>query len=198
VSSINRRAAIGGTLAAVLLLSGCSSAANSISSQANQGDNKGYIAGNGLVDLLTASKRAKPVSLSGTTLTGQPWSTSDAAGKIVVINVWGSWCPPCDGEMDDLQKAYTQLKGQDVVFMGIDIKESAATGEAFTKSKGVTYPSLSDPGSETLAALQGKATATPVTLVLDAQHRIAGRVSGPVDATTLVGMVQDIKTGNFK
>ncbi len=78
--------------------------------------------------------------------------------------------------------------------MGIDIKESAATAAAFLKANGVTYPSLSDSGSggQPMLALQGKAAATPTTLVLDRQGRIAARVLGATTVGTLTGLVDDV------
>ena len=72
---------------------------------------------------------------------------------------------------------------------------SAQTGAAYLRSAGVTYPSLQDDGGAALVALQGKASATPSTLVLDQQHRIAARVSGPTTATTLIGLVNDVLSG---
>ncbi len=55
----------------------------------------------------------------------------------------------------------------------------------------MTYPSLAYDGGVPILSLQGKASATPTTLVLDAQGRIAARVSGPVSTTTLLGLVDD-------
>jgi hypothetical protein len=81
-----------------------------------------------------------------------------------------------------------------VAFVGIDIKESAATAAAFLKANKVTYPSLSDSGSggQPMLALQGKAAATPSTLVLDRQGRIAARVLGATTVSTLTGLVDDV------
>ncbi|WP_246241736.1 TlpA family protein disulfide reductase [Flexivirga aerilata] len=194
---MSRRAVVGGALAltAALGLSACGSGGDSsIAKQAKAGDDKNYISGDGGIEQLAPDKRGKPVQLSGKLLDGTPWSSGkDAAGKIVVINVWGSWCPPCKEEMPALQKAWEsfQPKGN-VVMIGVDRQESPETGAAYLKTAGVTYPSLQDDGGAALVALQGKATATPSTLVLDTQHRIAARVSGPTTTTTLTGLVQDV------
>ena len=101
-------------------------------------------------------------------------------GTVFVVNVWGSWCPPCIEETPALQKAREQVQGEglDVEFIGLDKMESPETGLAFQKANKVTYPSLAYDGGVPILALQGKATATPSTLVLDQQGRIAARVSG--------------------
>lgn len=171
--------------------------ANSVASQAMAGDGKGYVAGDGTVEQLAVADRGAPVSLAGTTVDGKSWSTAtDAAGKVVVVNVWGSWCAPCVDETPHLQQVWQSYSnaGKPVAFVGIDIKESAATASAFLKANSVTYPSLSDSGSggQPMLALQGKAAATPSTLVLDRQGRIAARVLGATTVSTLTGLVDDV------
>lgn len=173
-------------------LAACSSDGNSITKQANQGDDKNYLAGDGTLAQLAPNKRGKPVLLSGTLLDGKPWSTKDHPGKVIVVNVWGSWCPPCKSETPDLEKAWKQLQKQGVLMIGVDRQEDPQTAAAYLKTAGVTYPSLQDDGGAALVALQGKASATPSTLVLDQQHRIAARVSGPTTTDTLTGLVQDV------
>jgi thiol-disulfide isomerase/thioredoxin len=184
-------------LAAVTALAGCSKDANSVAEQAMAGDGKGYVAGDGTVQQLALAERSTTVSLSGTTVDGKPWSTgNDAAGKVVVVNVWGSWCAPCVDETPHLQQVWQSYStaGKPVAFVGIDIKESAATAAAFLKANNVTYPSLSDSGSggQPMLALQGKAAATPSTLVLDRKGRIAARVLGATTASTLTALVDDV------
>lgn len=186
-------------LLAAAVLAGCSSKdANSVAQQAKQGDNKGYISGDGTVERIAVSKRAAPVVLSGKTLDGSSWSSASVRGKVVVVNVWGAWCGPCVAEAPALQKAWAgfEKSGKPVRFVGIDFREPAEQGLAFTKKHDITYPSLSDDAGVLVLALQGKASATPSTLVLDTKGRIAARVLGPVDATTLTGLVDDVLAGD--
>jgi peroxiredoxin len=180
-----------------LLLGGCKSDPNSVANQANKGDRKGYVSGDGSIERIAVAKRGPAVDLSGTTVDGQPWNSADARGKALVVNVWGSWCGPCVNEAADLQKAWTDLSAarKPVQFIGIDVQESAPTGAAFLRSRGITYPSLTDQPGVLILSLQGKAVATPTTLVLDTQGRIAGRVSGEVTATTLTDLVDDVLSG---
>ncbi len=80
-------ALVAGALA--LGLSACTDDPNSVAAQAKAGDNKGFVAGDGSVEQLTAGQRGPAVQLSGTTVTGGSWSMAkEGAGKVVVVNVW--------------------------------------------------------------------------------------------------------------
>lgn len=182
---------------ALTSLGACSTDPNSIAGQAKAGDGKGYVAGDGRVEQLTPAKREAPIALSGTTVDGTSWSmAADAPGKVVVVNVWGSWCPPCVEEQPRLQEVWAGLQAaqKPVAFIGIDTLEGPETGAAFMRANTVTYPSLSNPasGGQPLLALQGKSSATPSTLVLDTQGRIAARVLGATTVGTLSALVDDV------
>ena len=182
--------------AAVLLLgaTACSQDPNSVAAQAKAGDQKGYVSGDGAVETIPQADRAEPVELKGALLDGATWDSATARGEVLVLNVWGSWCAPCVAEAPDLQRVWTDLQavGAPVQFMGIDFREEPERGAAFVKKVGVTYPSLSDESGVLILALQGKAPTVPTTLVLDRLGRIAARVNGPVSATTLRGLVDDV------
>ena len=175
-------------------VSACGSDPNSIAEQAKAGDRKGYVSGDGTIEQLPVGERGNTVALTGTTLEGEPWSLKGKEGTVIVVNVWGSWCPPCIEETPDLQKAWEEIQAKklDVEFIGLDIQEAPESGLAFQKANGMTYPSLAYDGGVPLLALQGKVQATPTTLVLDRKGRIAARVSGPVSRTTLLGLVDDV------
>ena len=191
--AVLRWGALAAAGSAVTVLAACAGDPNSVEEQARTGDRKGYVAGDGSIEQLAVSDRGEPVTLSGTTLEGKPWSLADRDGSVVVVNVWGSWCPPCIEETPALEKAWqkVQAEGKKVVFIGLDKLESAETGLAFLTANKVTYPSLAYDGGVPILSLQGKASATPTTLVLDAQGRIAARVSGPITTSTLLGLVDD-------
>jgi thiol-disulfide isomerase/thioredoxin len=175
-------------------VSACSADANSIAAQARSGDGKGFVSGDGTIERVALDKRSTPLTLSGTTLQGTPWKITDASHKVLVLNVWGQWCGPCVAEMPYLQQVWSQLSaaGKPVQFMGINDRDGVQTAQAFLRANKITYPSLQDDGGRTLLALRGKANTTPTTLVLDRQGRIAARVSGPVTAATLSGLVNDV------
>src|SRR5665647_2845168 len=172
----------------------CSTDANSIAAQAKSGDGKGYASGGGTIERVALNQRSAPLAVSGTTLQGVAWTVTDAKDKVLVLNVWGQWCGPCVAEMPHLQQVWSQFSvtGKQVQFMGINYRDGADTAKAFLRANKITYPSLEDDGGRTLLALRGKANTTPTTLVLDRQGRIAARVSGPVTASTLSGLVNDV------
>jgi thiol-disulfide isomerase/thioredoxin len=166
---------------------------NSIAEQAKRGDQKGYLSGDGTIETIAAADRAEPVDLAGTLLDGARWSSRDARGKVVVVNVWASWCAPCIEELPALQQVWRERQAAKapVRFVGINFRDGVAQGSALARRAGLTYPSLSDEAGVLILALQGKAPSVPTTLVLDRSGRIASRVSGPVTATLLGGLVDD-------
>ncbi|HET8614773.1 MAG TPA: TlpA disulfide reductase family protein [Actinomycetales bacterium] len=182
--------AAGLALTVAVGLASCSDGADSISSQAKQGSGKGYVAGDGTIEQIAPADRTTSIAVSGTTLDGASLDTTDWRGKVVVINTWGSWCPPCNAEAPDLQKTWESLQDADVEFVGVDLRDSPETGLAFQRKFGLTYPSLRWDGGSVLLQMKGKATATPTTLVLDRSGRLAGRISGRADASTLKGLVE--------
>ncbi|WP_068403191.1 TlpA family protein disulfide reductase [Kribbia dieselivorans] len=191
--SLRRR--LPATLAALTLLVGgaaaCSSDNNSVANQAKAGDNKNFIQGDGTIEQIPSANRAEPITLSGTTLEGKPLDLADYRGKTVVINIWGSWCAPCQKEAPALKEVHENADPAKVAFVGIDSRESAASGLAQQKAWDHTFPSLSDEGGTAPLSLQNKATATPSTLVLDTQGRIAAVFRGPIERSTLEGMIED-------
>lgn len=192
--TVPRRGVLAVAALGALVTAGCSEDPNSIAAQARAGDQKGYISGNGAVETIVAADRAEPVTMTGELLDGTPWDITSTRGKVLVLNVWGSWCAPCVAEAPDLQRAWEGLqdKGAPVEFMGIDFREDPARGAAFIERAGITYPSLTDEAGVLILRLQGKAPTVPTTLVLDREGRIAARVNGPVDTSTLTGLVDDV------
>ncbi|OLT18406.1 redoxin [Serinicoccus sp. CUA-874] len=192
-----RRAVRGAGVAAALALAlaGCSGEeGTSITEQMRQGDQKGYVAGDGTLEQLGPDEREEPVDLAGTTLEDEQWSVEQQRGKVVVVNVWGSWCGPCVAEVPDLVEVATAFDeaGEPVEFIGLNSRDTVPNALAFQRKYDVPYPSLQDDGGRTRAQLGSLAVATPTTLVLDGEGRLAARVSGEVDASTLTGMVEDV------
>ncbi|HJE50694.1 MAG TPA: TlpA family protein disulfide reductase [Tessaracoccus flavescens] len=176
------------SLAAVLLLSACSGQGGT--------DGVGFQGGDGTVTILDQADRVAASTIEGTTLDGKQLSTADFAGKTLVINVWGSWCAPCRSEAPHLVEAHEQL-GDDVAFLGINTRDlDVAPAQAFERSFEIPYPSLFDPNGELLLSFgQLPPKAIPSTVVIDTEGKIAARVLGEVNASTLVGIVNDVQAG---
>lgn len=155
-----------------------------------------YVAGDGTVNEVAPANRRDPVELSGPTLDGSSLDLASLRGKVVVLNVWGSWCPPCRKEAPVLKKVSQDVGGKDVVFVGIDTRDSDAAAKAFLDNIGLTYANVVDPDGELLLAFKGELNpnAIPSTLVLDKQGRVAARIVGGVEEGTLRAVIAPLVT----
>ncbi len=165
------------------MLAGCTSASGS-------GD--GYVSGDGTVTTYKVADRKDAPALSGTTLAGPQLSLSSYRGKVVVLNFWGSWCPPCRLEGPFLQDMSTSYASKGVQFVGVDIRDDGASARAFLANIASTYPNLFD-GPDGLLVLQFSRIvppqATPSTLVIDRKGRIAVRILGPTTEPRLAAIL---------
>ena len=186
------RAAIAAVVVAVLVTGGCSDG----QVERDDSDRSGYVEGDGTVATYPPAERAAAPEFSGPLLAGDGTFTLDEAqGDVVVLNVWGSWCPPCRKEAPELQSVYEALAEQGVRFVGVNIRDhTKGPAQAFEQEFGITYPSVYDPKGEALLAFRDTIPpqAIPSTLVIDRAGRIAGRVVGPITETSLRQMVADI------
>jgi thiol-disulfide isomerase/thioredoxin len=163
----------------------------------SMGGAEGFVAGSGTVTVLPEAERPAAPKVAGRSLDGEPLALGDFAGSTVVLNVWGSWCAPCREEAPDLVRAAERLRDQDVRFLGINVREpGVASAQAFVRSYDVPYPSIYDSDGSELLGFRGTLPpeAIPSTLVIDPQGRVAARVLGTVDESTLVGLVSDVRT----
>jgi thiol-disulfide isomerase/thioredoxin len=189
------RALLPAVAAVLALTAGCSS------SLSGSGDS-GYQGGDGTITVLPVANRKVPDTrkVEGKTLEGTDVSLASYRGKIVVINVWGSWCPPCRSESDDLVLAAKQLAPKGVVFLGINTRDNSPdTALAFVRSHHVPYPSIFDPGGRTLGAFHRTLSpnAIPSTVVIDAQGRVAASIIGELtSARTLIDLVDEVAKGS--
>jgi thiol-disulfide isomerase/thioredoxin len=154
-----------------------------------------YVQGNGTVTTMEPAERKAVANLRGDDLDGKPVALDDYKGKVVVLNVWGSWCPPCRKEAPDLVEASKALASKGVQFIGINTRDyDAGPANAFVRTFEVPYPSVYDPDGDQLLAFRDTLppTTIPSTLVVDAQGRAAARILGPVTKTTLEQIVLDV------
>jgi thiol-disulfide isomerase/thioredoxin len=180
--------------ALVLALAGCSSAVGDTGAP-----DKGYISGDGTVTLVAAADRDDVVTFAGTTLDGEKFDVADHRGDVVVVNVWGSWCPPCRAEAPMLAAAARDLQRKDVVFLGINSRNPEQAGpQAFERRFKVPYDSIYDPDGRTLLAFRGTLppNAIPSTVVVDPEGRVSGSVIGTITRTTLYDLVEDARGGS--
>lgn len=181
-------------VAVSLALAGCTSN-DGLANSYNSGDATGnYVSPDGATKTIAPADRGSAVTWSGTTDRGTTVSSSDYAGKVVVLNFWYAACPPCRAEAPSLEKLNTTYSAKGVVFLGVNVQDTAPTALSFEKAHGVTYPSIldADEGAVKLA-FTGKMspTAVPTTLIIDAKGRVAARFSGLITSPSLVGTVID-------
>jgi len=185
-----------------LLLSACSD--NPAPSRPGIGSTPeaGFVGGDGTITIIDPAERVAAPVLEGTTVDGQRYDQAGDVGKVLVINVWGSWCPPCRKEAPQLVRAHDRLtagsKGSEVAFVGIDTRDpSRAAAKAYQRTFDVPYPSVYDPSGTLLLGFADSLppSAIPSTLVIDAKGRVAARVLGGVTAATLEDLVQQVRDG---
>ena len=126
---------------------------------------------------------AKPFSLEELGHPGQRVSLADFAGQPVVVNFFGSWCPPCRRETPLLARFYADHHGQ-IKIIGVDANDQAAAGLRFVRAERVGYPVGSDPFPAETALAYGIRN-LPVTFFLNARHQIVRQVRGGVTAREL-------------
>jgi thiol-disulfide isomerase/thioredoxin len=97
-------------------------------------------------------------------------------GRVVLVNFWATWCPPCVEEIPSLQRLYRRLKPAGLEILAVDVGESAEVMRAFLADKPVDFPVLMDSDAETFR--RWGVYAFPTTLVLDREHRIRYAVFG--------------------
>jgi len=104
-----------------------------------------------------------------TDLNGKNWTLRDLRGKVVLLNFWATWCPPCRKEMPDLEALYRRFEPQGLVILGVS-DEDVDKVKPFIEQQGITYPVLLDPGRKVneLFQIQG----IPKTFVYDRDGKI--------------------------
>ncbi|MEU6141598.1 TlpA disulfide reductase family protein [Streptomyces sp. NPDC047081] len=177
--------------ASALTLSACSSGGTS-----GGGGDTNFVMGKDGISTVKEGKRAAAPDLSGKTVDGAQLDVASFKGKVVVLNVWGSWCAPCRAEAPNLEKVYQDLKSKGVQFVGINTRDtSTANAAAFEKQQGVTFPSLYDPTGKLMLRFK-KGTlnpqAIPSTLVLDRDGKIAARSLAALSEDKLRKMIDPV------
>jgi peroxiredoxin len=109
-------------------------------------------------------QRRQQADFTLTDLNGKPWTLKALRGKVVLVNFWATWCPPCRKEMPDLEALYNRFKDQDLVILAIS-DEDAGKVAPFIAERKISYPILLDPGRKVneLFAVDG----IPKTFIYD-------------------------------
>lgn len=191
--NFRRRAAVVAavpSLVAGLALAGCSGT-HAVSQDVTS--SRGYQVGDAALTWVPPGDRSSVGGVRGELLDGTPFDLAAWRGHVVVVNFWESDCAPCRSEAQALEQVYRDDKARGVEFLGIDIRDDRAGAQGFVLAHHVTYPSLFDESNTAALHFHGvPPNATPTTIVLDRQGRIAARHSGSILYTqlrTVVGRV---------
>ena len=177
----------------VLSLSACAN--DQLANQFKAGDNKNYIAGDGTVVEIAEANRGDAIEWSGPTESGGNLKSDQLTGVVVVMNFWYAGCAPCRAEAPDLVKVNRMFLGKNVQFVGVNVRDSAATALAFDRNFDITWPSIIDSKSgSVLLSFTGLVTpqAVPTTIVIDKKGRVAARILGRFEVSTLKAMIQRV------
>ncbi|KPI18257.1 Redoxin domain protein [Actinobacteria bacterium OV450] len=182
------------TLAGALTLSAC----GDDSGKPNGSGGGNYVTGASGISTVAKDARTEAPKLDGETVDGKTLDTTALKGKVVVLNVWGSWCPPCRAEAPNFAKVSKELAdgGKDVAFVGINTRDtSKQNAAAFEENFAIAYPSLYDPDGKLLLRFPAgtlNPQAIPSTIVLDKQGRIAARTLVAINEQQLRSMIDPL------
>ncbi|MFG3342830.1 TlpA family protein disulfide reductase [Glycomyces sp. NPDC048151] len=188
-------------LAAVplLALAACSETGGENANRVNEINRDRFVSGDGSnYRWEEPGDRFDAPRLTGEDLDGNPIDTDDWAGQVIVVNFWGSWCPPCVAEAPYLVEAWNTFmeravsSGEDqrVQFLGVNIRDTPDAARAFEQRWGVEYPSLSDEAGRVADQFVDYGLSPndiPATIVIDAEHRVFSIWRGAIDdAETII------------
>jgi len=117
--------------------------------------------------------------LSAHDLTGAPKTLANYRGKVVVLNFWASWCPPCLREMPSMERLRVKMEGRPLSIVALDSAETATEVKAFLTKMKLGFPILLDPDG--VNTKRWKVFALPTSFVLDAKGRVRYVLTGPTE-----------------
>ena len=185
------RALIGLAIAGAAFLTACAGD-DPLAAQAGNSGGKNYIAGDGSVMELAVEERSESVKFSGETFDGDTISADSLDGP-ALVNFWYASCAPCRVEAPDLANL-SQEFSDDVTFVGVNVRDAADTAAAFERNFNIDYPSIEGRDGKILLDFADYVPpqAVPTTLILDDQGRVAARVLGAVDHSTLKSLLDGV------
>jgi len=128
------------------------------------------------------NKAADPYNFTLPLLSGENATLSSFRGKVVILNFWATWCPPCRAEMPSMEILYKRYKDQGLEILAVDIGENANTVRQFVQKNNYSFPVLLDTTKQT-SAIYG-VEAIPTTYLIDRNGKIIGRIIGSINWDT--------------
>lgn len=128
----------------------------------------------------TVGKEAPTFELPLLNAPDKTLSSEDLKGQPVVVNFWASWCIPCREEAPLLERTWREYKDEDVIFLGVNIKDADTDAKAFIEEFNITYPNVRDVDEVLVRGLGVKGL--PETFFIDDEWTFVGTISGPRSA----------------
>jgi peroxiredoxin len=117
-------------------------------------------------------QRRQDADFTLTDLEGKTWTLKQLHGKVVLVNFWATWCPPCRKEMPDMEKVYQRFRDQGLIVLAISDEEIGKVAP-FVHDRKVSYPILLDPGRKTAMAFQVEGI--PRSFLYDANGKLVAQ-----------------------
>jgi len=130
---------------------------------------------------------------TGTTVDGQAITLSELSGKLVVVNVFASWCGPCRAETPHLVEVYKQIDRDRVEFIGLNLQETPKAVESFKDEFSIDYPLVLDEGGGITDIY--RPIGLPTTWFIDQDGIIRFSFSGPMTKESLQVILEDVEAG---
>ena len=111
-------------------------------------------------------------------------------GKVVVVNIWASWCGPCRLEQPGLERLWREYRGRDVQFIGVDFDDDRAAALEYLREFDVTYPSVSDPTG--ILAFRFGMLAPPTTFIVDREGQLRYHLLGAQAEATVQRYIDEL------
>ncbi len=122
--------------------------------------------------------RVSTPAFTAVDLNGRTWTSADFAGKVVVLNFWATWCPPCKEEMPSLQTLH-DISDSGTLVLAVNVNEPAVRVARYAQSTGLSLPIVLDPKSEMVRRFG--VTAFPTTVLIGPDGHARWRIVGDVD-----------------
>ncbi len=118
----------------------------------------------------------KAIDFTLSDINGQPYTLSDHKGKLIFLNFWATWCPPCKAEMPSMQKVHDESDKDKFIILAVNVGEPEGSVRKFVETYKYTFPVLIDEGAK--VSLKYRAYGIPLTYVIDQKGEIIARISG--------------------
>jgi thiol-disulfide isomerase/thioredoxin len=173
-----------------LLITSCATPVSNISSDSESG----FVSGDGTSIFLNKTERKPAPELKDVEFLSSEINLNSLKNKVVLINVWGSWCSPCRKEAAELEELYLKNKANNVEFIGINIRDSKISANKFIENFSITYPNIFDRDGKLLLGYKDSLppNSIPSTILIDKNGLVAARQLGPIDKSLIQGFISEL------